>query len=300
MRHLKTILLVCSILFCILAFSQFDSSQLKIYFKFNSYKLNDSAKNNLNTLIKNFSSDMTYKISGYTDHIGSFLYNDNLSFKRANSVYNYLATKGIPTSNVSEIIGHGKRRLTFNPNITVQKNDELNRCVSIWAFKKISTIKSSNDSFLKNNTDTVKIIVPLKKNNSTVNRFENQLNSGDSLIILDNVNFEKNRHFLLATSLPTLKEVLVALKNNDSLKIEIQGHICCIDSNEVDGMDIDTDERSLSLNRAKAVYDYLVSHGIKSTRLTYKGFGSKKRLVFPELTEYDAIRNRRVEFKIKR
>ncbi len=297
MAHLKITILVCSVLLYNLAFTQIDSSQTKLYFQFNSFKLNDLAKNNLNDLIKNDSAEIIYKISGYTDQVGSLSYNDTLSLKRANSVFNYLVLNGINTKRVSELIGFGKRRFQSYDTLSIEKNNQLNRYVSIWSFKKIENKNSFKDTLSK--IDTIRLNIPQQLgNNSKINSFENRVNSGDSLIILDNVNFEKNRHILLSKSIPALREVLVALKNNDSLKIEIQGHICCIDSNEFDGLDIDTDERSLSLNRARAVYDYLVSHGIHSTRLSYKGFGSKKRLVFPELTEMDAIKNRRVEFKI--
>jgi outer membrane protein OmpA-like peptidoglycan-associated protein len=51
------------------------------------------------------------------------------------------------------------------------------------------------------------------------------------------------------------------------------------------------------VNRAKAVYDFLVKKGIDAKRLTYKGFGSSKKLV-EEVTEIDRITNRRVEIKI--
>jgi outer membrane protein OmpA-like peptidoglycan-associated protein len=297
MDYLKISILVCSVLLYNLAFTQIDSSQTKLYFQFNSFKLNDSAKNKLNDLIKNDSAEIIYKINGYTDQVGSLSYNDTLSVKRANSVFNYLVLNGINAKRVSEIIGFGKRRFQSYDTLSIEKNNQLNRYVSIWFFKKIENKNSIKDTLSK--IGTIKLNIPSQvENNIKVNSFENRVNSGDSVIILENLNFQKNRHILLGKSIPLLGEVLMAMKNNDSLKIEIQGHICCIDSNEFDGLDFDTDERSLSINRARAVYDYLVSHGIQSTRLSYKGFGSKKRLVFPELTEMDAIKNRRVEFKI--
>lgn len=299
MAQLKITILVCSVLFYNLAFTQIDSSQTKLYFQFNSFKLNDLAKNNLKDFIKNDSSEIIYKISGYTDQVGSLSYNDTLSVKRANSVFNYLVLNGINAKRVPELNGFGKRRLQFYDTLSIEKINQLNRYVSIWSFKKIINKISIKDTLSK--IDNIRLNIPSQiENNIKVKSFENRVNSGDSVIVLENLNFEKNRHILLGKSIPLLGEVLTALKNNDSLKIEIQGHICCIDSNEFDGLDIDNDndERSLSLNRARAVYDYLVSHGIQSTRLSYKGFGSKKRLVFPELTEMDAIKNRRVEFKI--
>jgi outer membrane protein OmpA-like peptidoglycan-associated protein len=65
----------------------------------------------------------------------------------------------------------------------------------------------------------------------------------------------------------------------------------------VDGLDWDTGEEKLSVNRARVVYDYLIKSGIDSTRLSYAGFGSGRKLV-KEVTERDRMLNRRVEMKI--
>jgi outer membrane protein OmpA-like peptidoglycan-associated protein len=63
-------------------------------------------------------------------------------------------------------------------------------------------------------------------------------------------------------------------------------------------MDLDTNTLELSLNRAKAVYQYLADNGIDAARLSYKGFGHKHPLVYPEDTEEKRTTNRRVELKI--
>ena len=53
----------------------------------------------------------------------------------------------------------------------------------------------------------------------------------------------------------------------------------------------------LSNNRAKSVVDYLMSKGIQSTRLSYKGFGSVLP-VADNNTEEGRAKNRRTEFEI--
>jgi outer membrane protein OmpA-like peptidoglycan-associated protein len=74
--------------------------------------------------------------------------------------------------------------------------------------------------------------------------------------------------------------------------------MCCDDALKTDGFDLDTKEFMLSNNRAKAVYDFFVQNGIDAARLTYKGYGTRKRLVNPEKTDTDRDKNRRVEFLI--
>ncbi|HQP04971.1 MAG TPA: OmpA family protein, partial [Bacteroidales bacterium] len=50
-------------------------------------------------------------------------------------------------------------------------------------------------------------------------------------------------------------------------------------------------------NRAKAVYDYLVSKGIAKSRLSYKGYDYSMPIATNDSEEGRAL-NRRTEFKI--
>jgi outer membrane protein OmpA-like peptidoglycan-associated protein len=93
-----------------------------------------------------------------------------------------------------------------------------------------------------------------------------------------------------------LDNLYYSLNAYPHLEIEIHGYICCTNNNE-DGLDLGTGTPNLSENRAKAVYDFLIQMGISPQRLSYKGFGSSKKLV-QEVTEEDRITNRRVEIKI--
>ena len=38
---------------------------------------------------------------------------------------------------------------------------------------------------------------------------------------------------------------------------------------------------NLSINRAKAVFDYLMEEGVDPSRMTYKGFGAT-RMIYPD------------------
>jgi len=291
MSRVKYFLLFIFLFFSSSTFSQNDSCLVNIYFSFDKYELNDSAKETLIKIIK--PNIKAIKIYGRTDHFGSDEYNDKLSIQRANIVSKFLIKNGLDSNQISEVTGYGKRKLINQESISLF--NQLNRVVTVfWSSKNVS------NSFIK---DTIKrkIIVAEQielKNAIAPKDFQNQLDSGASTIILNNLNFEKGRHVLLPSSSSVLHEVLVAMKNNPNLEIEIQGHICCLDSAEIDGIDIDTQEKALSVNRAKAVYQYLISCGIQAVRMSYKGFGAKRKLISPELNAIDAETNRRVEFKI--
>ncbi len=302
-NYINFLLLLTLICYNNSVFAQMDSCIVKIYFKTDDFTLNDSSKKILLKTIKENSGQLQLTIIGRTDQFGSYSYNDILSLKRANAVTKYLIANGIDSNKISEVIGFGKRKL-LTPAINKDKiSSQLNRVVSIINTKSVIKTKIILDSVKKIIPDSTKnnIIVEKQKvynNDESNNSFQNQLNNGASRIILNNLNFEPGRHVLLRTSYPVLHEVLLAMQNNDSLEIEIQGHICCLDSTQVDGVDNDTHEKTLSKNRAEVIYEYLLSNGIAARRMTYKGFGAKHKLVFPERTEFDATMNRRVEFKI--
>ena len=73
------------------------------------------------------------------------------------------------------------------------------------------------------------------------------------------------------------------------MKIEVAGHTDAHGSVEYN--------QRLSENRARAVVEYLVSHGIDPHRLTFKGYG-KSRPIDTNTTDEGRSRNRRVEFLI--
>ena len=127
---------------------------------------------------------------------------------------------------------------------------------------------------------------------------EHLLNSkvGESLVIRG-INFDFCYHRIIKKDKPQHEAVVYAMGQIPTLKLEIQGHICCWPIGQ-EGFDKDTKEYNLSFNRAKAVYDYLIAAGIAANRLTYNGYGMKHPLIYPEKTKDDEYKNRRVEFKI--
>ncbi len=108
-------------------------------------------------------------------------------------------------------------------------------------------------------------------------------------IRLNNIFFETNKYVLRNESKSELARLLKLLKENPTMKIEIQGH--------TDDVGADADNLILSKNRSKAVFDYLIKNGIMSTRLITKGFGELKPIVSNTTSENRQL-NRRVDFVI--
>lgn len=128
-----------------------------------------------------------------------------------------------------------------------------------------------------------------------LNKLKNS-KAGESLV-LRGINFDNGYHTILKKDIAPLQAVLSAMKQLPTLKLEIQGHVCCWALGE-EGFDNETKEYNLSYNRAQVVYQYLVDNGIAKDRLTFNGYGMKKPLVYPEKNKKDQYKNRRVEFKI--
>lgn len=121
-----------------------------------------------------------------------------------------------------------------------------------------------------------------------------QTRSAEPKVIIEPILFDNNKYALLEPAIETLNKILIALKNNTGIKVEISAHT---DSKGNDG-----DNMKLSELRAKTVVDYLVTNGIDKTRLTSKGYGESKILNRcknnVDCGELEHAVNRRVEFKI--
>ncbi len=108
-------------------------------------------------------------------------------------------------------------------------------------------------------------------------------------VVLKNVYFNTDKFDLLNDSKAELNKLAELLRANPSMKIELGGH--------TDNVGNKTYNQKLSENRAKAVFDYLVSQGISASRLSYKGYGDTQPIADNSTEEGRAL-NRRTEFKV--
>jgi len=89
--------------------------------------------------------------------------------------------------------------------------------------------------------------------------------------VLSNVFFDLNQSKIRETSKIELLEFVAFLKQNPQHKIELGGH--------TDSRGNSTDNLILSSERAKSVFDFLISNGINANRLSYKGYGSTQTII---------------------
>ncbi|MFZ9295822.1 MAG: OmpA family protein, partial [Bacteroidia bacterium] len=111
-----------------------------------------------------------------------------------------------------------------------------------------------------------------------------------SRVALRSIFFDVNQAVLKPESKAELWVLIAFLKTNPNVEIEIGGH--------TDNVGDKAANITLSENRAKAVYQFLITEGnIASSRLKYKGYGEQKPLVLNDNDSHRA-ENRRTEFKI--
>ncbi len=254
-------------------------SSLNVYFEFNRHQLSPAARIQLDSFLaaeKENISGHIINLDGFCDARGSDQYNNTLSVKRVSAVKNYLLKKGIEKSTIGNTRGHGEKE-PLNENKTEEER-QMNRRVAIRFIEVARPDFPGEESLMKKLADTNAV--------------------AGTNIILRNINFVGGRHQFLPQSEPILNELLNAMRQFPGLIIRVEGHICCQDEMD-DGIDNETGIENLSEARAKAVMDYLLSNGIESNRITFKGFGHSAPVYpYPEQTEEERIQNRRVEIKI--
>jgi outer membrane protein OmpA-like peptidoglycan-associated protein len=112
----------------------------------------------------------------------------------------------------------------------------------------------------------------------------------DKLELKEKLYFAWDQATLEDASFPVLDEVVRALKDNKSFRVQIEGN--------ADSTGPEEHNQTLSEGRAQAVLDYLVAHGIAKDRLGSKGLSSSKPLD-TNATAAGRENNRRVEFVVR-
>ncbi len=110
-----------------------------------------------------------------------------------------------------------------------------------------------------------------------------------STVVLRNIFFESGKFDLLKESLVELEKLVQFLTLNPGVSIEISGHTDNVGSEDYN--------IELSANRAKAVYEYLITKNIAPDRLKYKGYGFSVPISVND-TQQGRAQNRRTEIKI--
>ncbi len=160
----------------------------------------------------------------------------------------------------------------------------LNRFVSTMTSLYTATYQSNADVI----PDSIDVEISLKGTRLRSHKKFAVLDIGRKLIV-DNVLFATNQYTLKSQSFPELDYLVRLMKARPTLKVKIEGHTDNVGSDEFN--------MKLSYQRAEAVREYMVKHGIARERLYTLGYGSTRPTATND-TEEGRRLNRRTEFII--
>ncbi len=112
-----------------------------------------------------------------------------------------------------------------------------------------------------------------------------KIQMGESFVKI--ILFDFNQFVIKPEYNATLDELVEYLKASNNTKISISGH--------TDSDGTDQENLFLSQNRSKAVASYIITKGIDTSRISFKGFG-KTKPVLPNTSPENKAKNRRIEF----
>lgn len=273
----------------------FGQEQFAVYFQSNKHTLAVSELSQLEKWISQNKSSKILTISGYTDEDGTNQYNDTLAKNRVETVFNLIKNKvkireDFKRISFGEMHQHAKVKAENRKVVLfyLQEKD-LHKEATILGKQIVDKPKRQVVYFPKSivigNPDGTESEITLDVD---FMKSLNEAKAGDKLKI-ENLNFVLNTFAITKESRSKLYELLLVMQQNPFLKIDIQGHVCCVKS----------DKQDLSTQRARAVYKFLEMKNIDKTRMSYKGFGSTQPLFpLPEKSEEERAQNRRVEIEI--
>jgi outer membrane protein OmpA-like peptidoglycan-associated protein len=282
-----------STLFVFFSLGLFAQEQVSFFFDSDRWALSPAQQKILIDWMAGNPEVKIVGIHGFTDEDGTTGYNDTLARKRVDHIFQAIKGK-------MKIREDFKTR-SFGEKHRLSKIKAENRKVTLFYLLPKDLPRENEILGIKPETvpaprqprnfpDKITVDNP----NGTKSEFKldrafmkqvDQARPGEKLT-LQNLNFRINTFAIMPESRGKLYELLLVMQQNPSLKIDIQGHLCC---QPVDRLD-------LSTQRAKAVVGFLTANGIERSRLSYKGFGSTQPIYpLPERTDEERAANRRVE-----
>jgi len=281
--------------------------------------------------------NLSIKMTAHTDAIGSNENNLKLSENRMAAVQQFLEENGFQADSVSTAVFGEKNPIASN-DTEAGRQQNRRATIDIYQFRKLFKIEGEIKDKETGKGIEADVIVRTKETRDSIRtdtsgHFESLVPVGavvgvetyskgyflESMMLkalpgkmpelkielppikvgeaidLKNLYFVGNQAVLLKKSKPELPKILKFMQINSCAKIEIAGHIN-LPNHPPCGKT--TWHYTLSVNRAKLIYDYLTSHGIPEKRLEYKGYGNWEMRYPKAYTEQFQAKNRRVEIRI--
>ena len=221
-----------------ISYSVVAQEQVSVFFESNKYELTPKEKNNFNQWVAAHTAAKVIGIHGFCDEDGSSGYNDTLAQHRIATVYGLIKgkmkirddfkTRGFgELHNLSKIKAENRKVTLFY--IEAQDLARENEILGLpdepeESFPIAKEVIHYPEKMVFDNPDGSKSEYKLDVN---FMRKIGETSVGEKLKI-DNLNFKINTFIVVPESKGKLYELLLVLQKNPALKIEIQGHLCCM------------------------------------------------------------------------
>ena len=225
--------------------AQKEIIEYEAFFLHNKSELTDLEKDKFlvfhDSILANYSISEMF-IVGYTNEIGIYEHNHRLSKNRANYIHQLIHKKylNIPT----EVVGKGEIATTKEGDYKNQIIENRKALIQYVTYRNVEYTASISE-----------------------------FTAGEKMTI-KSIGFYPDSPTYLPESEPTLLKLVEDLSENKSYYVQIQGHIYDPNNYEKDRYFPDMNP-TLSEDRAKTIYHFLIQNGIDSNRLSYVGYQGK-------------------------
>lgn len=272
------------------SFAQKETLVQEFYFHSGDTLLTNYSQRKLNKFIEKAIETPFYvtKIKMYSDTIGSLEFNQKLSNRRLKAISRQL--QPLMAEYTSELV-FGKQYDSIKYPI-----DDLQKWRRVEIYYQLNPVVRADayiDTLLLAVSDSLSADSLVLEEQHVFDSEEKQPSiksifdtlQGDLFnqpIELD-IQFLTNTDVLLSKSFDEIRSLADYLKRNPDMHALIRGHVCCAPN------------KKISRKRAKKVYRALIYAGIEKKRLTFKGMSNTEPAIFPEESESDRQKNRRVD-----
>lgn len=226
-----------------------------------------------------FSYDISALYS-YTDSTGSRAINDKLAHDRLNYVKNYLDLND-PDLGI-KLVPAALERRTDAKNVLNWRRVDVYYTIVDW--KVVENAPEVPPEFIEKPIEATKEEVeesPHHEHTQINDDLQQSIERNEPFIL--NINFIPGTFKMESGSSAVLNVLASYLFKNSEMQVIIRGHVCC------------ENNKRASKKRAQAVVKRLVDMGVDKSRLKAVGMSNTEPLVFPEITESDRKKNRRVD-----
>jgi cytochrome c oxidase subunit 2 len=189
----------------------------------------------------------------------------------------------------------GKGHYSMKRIVKIVEQEEYDRWVeeqNAQAWYENNVKGSAEDPFKALNAEEARLLELEDRKKNLMESIDSAISAEEAdkrMFNLENVNFKTGSAVLEEDSSFELDNVVEAMKKYPKLKLELAGH--------TDNIGNPANNLSLSTERAKSVYTYLVNSGVQGNRLTSKGYGDTQPTATND-NEEGRRKNRRTEARI--